>query len=307
VVAWAAVVVGLDAVVVWAAVVVGLDAVVVWAAVVVGLDAVVVWAAVVVGLEAVVVVWAAVVVGLDAVVVWAAVVVGTAVVGAAVVNGARPITKLLPTHAPDPDTGSGASRRYCHSGSAIAPAIHVNSLPGVVKDTVQFQYSNSPVDSSTVIGTMLPTVMALGGRPAMFPEASAVKFLATPPTVMLALMIEGLFSIETPENHQAVKPLLGFMIRTLQGINGGRVSVTWWAEAAPSMTPRHGSVVRCVVPPTNVSRTEYTLPSERAGRPPDGKHTTTTSLALKLNGHAEPNATAVAVPWLYTSITALMT
>ncbi len=71
-----------------------------------------------------------VVVVVDSVVVGAVVVVvDVAVVGgAAVVNGLRPITKLLLTHAPDPEVGTGASRRYGASGSALAPCRHVNVL-----------------------------------------------------------------------------------------------------------------------------------------------------------------------------------
>jgi hypothetical protein len=168
---WVVVVVaGFDAVDVGAAVVVaGSDAV----TVVVGAIVVVVGAIVVV-VGAIVVVVGAIVVVVVVVVVVGAIVVVVVVVGAAVVKGVRPNTKLLPTHAPDPDAGTGASSRNRASGSVLVPCTHVSTLPNVVKATVQFQYSTSPVDSSTVTGTMLPTVMAAGGLPAKLPFCSTV-------------------------------------------------------------------------------------------------------------------------------------
>jgi hypothetical protein len=135
---------------------------------------------------------------------------------------------------------------------------------------------------------------------------SAVKFLDKPPTVMVMLRIDGDLSRATTLNHEALSEL-GIASRTLHVVSGGRVSVIWLADAVPSVTPRQGNVVRCVAPLTKVSSKEYTVPLARVGRPPGGRQTSITSLALKFTVQDEAMATPVAVATLYTSSDAFIT
>ncbi len=57
------------------------------------------------------------------------------------------------------------------------------------------------MESSTVIGTTLPTVMTAAGLPLNTPDWSAVKFLTRPPTLILTFTIDGVASMGVTANH----------------------------------------------------------------------------------------------------------